>query len=228
MVLYDDLVTQLNNSYEISRDPHNYVDDLKGMRKAANIEKIISLYNKITENNYWVFRGQNNIAALEQEINTNILRIFKEIAAPSEAQFLNCLVNLRGDYNQWAGFLIKEAINKKNLASSEANAREVLSVKRKYYDAWKRLKDLPKNSNGYYKVLVEVGSLLDKMNGYGYIHTKSEKWYINDNGLAKTSPIVYILYAVFIIGFIALLIWLEPIWPWLFVFGLMFWILGKI
>ena len=66
------------------------------------------------------------------------------------------------------------------------------------------------------------------MNGYGYIHTKSEKWYINDNGLAKTSPIVYILYAVFIIGFIALLIWLEPIWPWLFVFGLMFWILGKI
>lgn len=232
MTTYDDLVKQLNKSYENSRDPHNYADDLREMRKATTIEKIVSLYDTILRNNYWIFQGSywntaQNVPVVEQELNTNILRIFKEIAAPNEAQLLKCLVNLRGDYDQWAGFIIKEATNKKSLASAEAHARDALSDKRKYDDAWKRLKDRPKDSNGYFKVLVEVGSFLDKMNGYGYIHTKSEKERISEHGLGKTEPITYVLYVICIIGFVALLIWLEPVWPWILAFVFIFWLLGK-
>lgn len=32
MATYNDLVKELNESYENSRDPHNYVDDLKKMK----------------------------------------------------------------------------------------------------------------------------------------------------------------------------------------------------
>lgn len=231
MATYNDLVKRLNDSYENSRDPHNYVDDLKKMKIATDTEKTVSLYDKIIQNNYWTFRGSwgdtEYKSVLDQELNSNILRIFKEIADPSEVQLLKCLVNLRGDYNQWADFLIKEAVNKKNLSSAETHAQEALSVKRKYDDAWKRLNNRPKESNGYYKVLVEVGSFLDKMNGYGYIHTKSEKGRISEHGLGKTEPITYVLYAICIIGFVALFIWLEPVWPWLIAFGFIFWLLGK-
>ncbi len=234
MVTYNDLVRQLNESYENSRNPHNYVDDLKEMRESDNIEKIINLYYDIMQNNYWTFRGTwgNNEykSALEQELNNNILRIFKETKDPSEAQFLRCLVNLRGEYNQWAGVIIKEANNKKNLLNADAQAQEALSVKIKYDDAWIRIKECIKDSNGYYKVLKEVGSLLDKMNDYGYIHTKSEKDRIKEYGLGKIDYLKYVIIAICFIGFLAFEWWLLSngggAW-FLVILFLLVWLKGK-
>ena len=50
---------------------------------------------------------------------------------------IKSLVNLRGDYNQIVENLIKEA-NNKNLSSDDVRMQEVLNIKRKYEDAWKK------------------------------------------------------------------------------------------
>ena len=110
------------------------------MEKASSIDDIFRCYNSVlnSQPSYEVLYWKNSyIPVLNKIINTNILRLFKESTNPSMEYLIKSLVNLRGDYNQIVENLIKEA-NNKNLSSDDVRMQEVLNIKRKYEDAWKK------------------------------------------------------------------------------------------
>lgn len=225
---YNDLVEMLNQPYR-GHDGLNY---LKKMESASSIDETFKWYNSIlnSQPSYEVLYWKNTyLPVLYKIINANILRIFRETKNPCEDNLIKSLINLHGDYNQTADNIIKEASINKNITNASVCAQEVLSIKKKYDDVWSKLQNNPEYSVEHQKSKIDIVPLLEKMNSFGYIHTRKEKENISYYGLNKTeNTLKYIFYVLFIIGFVALLIWLEPIWPWLFVFGFMFWILGKV
>jgi hypothetical protein len=193
---------------------------LKKMEKASSIDETFRCYNSIlnSQPSYEVLYWKNSyIPVLNKIINTNILRLFKESANPSVEYLIKSLVNLRGDYNQMLENLIKEA-NNKNLSSDEARMKEVLDIKRKYEDAWKKMGSRNAYTEEAIKLRYRIAPLLEKMNSFGYIHTQKEKESISYYELNKTENILRIVFAIIggcLIG--ALFIWAGPL---LLLFGL--------
>lgn len=228
MATYNDLLEMLSQPYR----GHYGLNCLKKMEKASSLDETFKWYNSLlnSQPNYEVLYWKKSyMPVLYKIINSNILKLFIEAENPSEEYLIKSLVNLHGDYNQTADKIIKEASINKNITNASVCAQEVLSVKKKYDDAWSKLNDNPEYSVEHQKSKIEIVPLLEKMKGFGYKHSRKEKEIISYYELDKTENIIkYICIAIVTIGFIVLLIWLEPLWPWLFLFGFMFWVLGKV
>ena len=204
---YNDLIKKLNESRSL--------DYLKKMEKASRVDDIIKSYDSILNcrPSYEVYFWKNSyIPVLYTAINANIIRAFKETTNPSEEYLLKSLVNLRGDYNQAIEYLIKEAINNKNLSSAKAHIQEALNIKRRYDNAWSKLLNRSRTSIEHQKSIIEISSLLKPMKCYGYIHTREERKSISYYELNKTENFLKIAFGI--IAFLllmALIVWAGPL-----------------
>ena len=236
MTTYYDVIQYFNRCYENSRDTHNYAEDLEEMQDATSIERLFLLYDRIVCDNFKLYDPYCSeietgyLAVINQTFNSNILRLFKDSVNPNEELMLKCVVNLRGGDINTAELISNEAFNKKNLANAIESTQKVISAKNKYAESMKRLKEFSKGTNGYNKVKIEISSLLKEINGYRYFHTKREKHLLSYYDLNETeNTIKYIAFAICIILFLVLewVILESGIFPWLLLFGFMFWLLGR-
>lgn len=203
MATYNDLRKELGESYSL-----NY---LKKMETASSIDETFKWFNSILSSrpSYVVYFWKDTyIPVLYKVINANILRLFKENVNPSEDNLVKSIVNLRGDYNETAENIIKEAAIKKSIANASVCAQEVLSIKKKYDNAWLQLRKHPDTTVEHQMSKIEISSLLKPMKRYGYIHTRKERESISDYGLNKTENVLKIVFII-IVGclFGLLIVW---------------------
>lgn len=201
MTTYNDLVKVLDESYSL-----NY---LKKMETASSIDETFKWYNSILNSRpsyHLYFWKDTYIPVLYKVINANILRIFREDVNPGEENLIKSIVNLRGDYNETAEEIIKEASIKKNIANASVCAQEVLSIKKKYDNAWSQLRKNPETTVEHQMSKIEISSLLKPMKRYGYIHTRKERESISYYGLNKTENVLKIVFVIIVGCLLGLLI----------------------
>ena len=146
-----------------------YDDLVDKIDKASTIEDIFALFDKVYYSDIYTHTHElNNV------VNSNILRLYKECKNPNEELLLKCLINLRGNCEQTVALFKGEADYKKIIASSSTKVQNILSIKNKYKKAWLELERLPKDSVGSLYYAYRITKLHKKMKSYGYIQTKDD------------------------------------------------------
>ena len=175
--------------------------------------------------------------------NANIIRLFKESKEPTISFCGEYIVNMSSGsstYDEQIKEILQYAKEVYNIDAEELS-KELCSRKARLHTRRVSFNNFKEGMNGYISAKQKVQEDLDLVLKYKWRLTKFEKnlyseflpqemRIIPDNQEKKDDTPIWIYVIAFIIV-LALLILIAPVldvlFPWLLVFGFMFWLLGK-
>ena len=191
---------------------------------------VIALNHTIDQDVYYIF-------------NTNVFRLFKELKEPTLSSFGECIVNLT-EFSEQYDKQIEEVVQySKDVYNIDAEelSNEIVSRKKSLHKNWREFNDFKEEMNGYQSAKQKVMDDLDFVLKYKWRPTIYDEKFNseflpqemrialeNQEKKDNTPKWIYVLSFVIVL---ALLIIIAPVmdalFPWLMVFGFMFWLLSK-